>query len=160
MDCYSGLKFYQSVKREVTLIAAGLNLFALISLFVAAIGITNTLVTSVLERTREIGILKALGARDSQILLMFLAEGTVLGFLGGALGLMLAWLLAIPSDGFVRGLIQKQSAEKILSTSVFEFPLWLCLGMVGFALLITTGAALYPARRASRVQPVEALRNK
>jgi len=104
--------------------------------------------------------LKALGARDSQILLMFLAEGTVLGFLGGALGLVLVWLLAIPSDGFVRGLIQKQSPEKILSTGVFEFPLWLCLGMVGFALLITTGAALYPARRASRVQPVEALRNK
>ena len=158
MDCYSGLKFYQSVKREVTLIAAGLNLFALISLFVAAIGITNTLFTSVLERTREIGIWKSLGARDSQILLMFLTEGTVLGFLGGALGLVLAWVLAIPGDGFVRGLIQKQSDEKILSTSVFEFPLWLCLGTVGFALLITTGAALYPARRASRVQPVEALR--
>jgi putative ABC transport system permease protein len=160
LDCYSGLKFYQSVKREVTLIAAGLNLFALISLLVAAIGITNTLFTSVLERTREIGIWKSLGARDSQILLMFLSEGTVLGILGGSIGLLLAWLLSIPGDSFVRGLIQAQSQEKILSTSVFEFPLWLCLGTVGFALVITTGAALYPARRASRVQPVEALRHE
>ncbi len=160
LDCYSGLKFYQSVKREVTLIAAGLNLFALISLLVAAIGITNTLFTSVLERTREIGIWKSLGARDSQILLMFLSEGTVLGLLGGSIGLLLAWLLSIPGDSFVRGLIQSQSQDKILSTSVFEFPLWLCLGTVGFALVITTGAALYPARRASRVQPVEALRHE
>ncbi len=158
MDCYSSLKFYQSVKREVTLISAGLNLFALISLLVAAIGITNTLFTSVLERTREIGIWKSLGARDSQILLMFLSEGTALGFLGGGLGLLLGWLLSIPGDGFVRRLIQQQSAEPIQSSTVFEFPLWLCLGTVGFAVLITTGAALYPARRASRVQPVEALR--
>ena len=158
MDCYSGLKFYQSVKREVTLIAAGLNLFAMISLLVAAIGITNTLFTSVLERTREIGIWKSLGARDSGILLLFLTEGTVIGFLGGSVGLLLAWLLSIPGDGFVVGLIEKQSPEKIVSTSVFEFPLWLGLGTVGFALLLTTAAALYPARRASRVQPVEALR--
>lgn len=159
LECYSGLKFYQSVKREVTLIAAGLNLFALISLFVAAIGITNTLFTSVLERTREIGIWKSLGARDSHILLMFLSEGTVLGILGGSIGLLLAWLLSIPGDSFVRGLIQDQSRDKLLSTSVFEFPLALCLGTVAFALVITTGAALYPARRASRVQPVEALRH-
>ncbi len=158
MDCYSGLKFYKSVKREVTLIAAGLNLFALISLLVASIGITNTLFTSVLERIREIGIMKSLGARNSQILLLFLTEGTALGFLGGALGLLLAFALSIPSDGLVRDLIQQQSQEKILSTSVFEFPPWLCFGTVGFALLLTTGAALYPARRASRVQPVEALR--
>jgi len=158
MDCYSGLKFYQSVKREVTLIAAGLNLFALISLLVASIGITNTLFTSVLERTREIGIWKSLGARDSQILLMFLTEGTALGFVGGGLGLLLGWILSIPGDGLVRKLIQDQSPERIVSSSVFEFPLWLCLGTVGFAVLLTTGAALYPAQRASRVQPVEALR--
>ena len=157
-ESYNGLKFYRNVKREVTMIAAGLNLFALISLLVASIGITNTLVTSVLERTREIGIWKALGARDSQILLLFLIEGTALGLFGGVCGLVLAWILSIPGDGFVRGLIQQQSHEALLSTSVFEFPAWLCLSTVGFAVLMTTLAALYPARRASRVQPVEALR--
>ncbi len=160
LECFSMLKQYQSVRREVTLIAAGLNLFSLISLLVAAIGITNTLFTSVLERTREIGIWKSLGARDGTILLLFLTEGAVIGLVGGLLGLAAAWGLSIPGDGLVRRLIQDQSHDKLVSESVFEFPLWLSGGAVLFAVLITTLAALYPARRASRVQPVEALRHE
>ena len=155
---HSGAKWYASVKREVTLIAAGLNLFALVSLFVAATGITNTLVTSVVERTREIGVLKALGATDRQVMLLFLAEGSVIGLLGGLLGLGLAWAISIPGDGYVRQLIQDQSPEKLVSDTVFEFPPWLVASTVLFAAAVTTLAALYPARRAARVQPVEALR--
>lgn len=160
LDCFSMIEAYQHVKREVTLIAAGLNLFALISLLVAAIGITNTLFTSVLERTKEIGIWKSLGARDGTIRLLFLTEGAVIGLLGGLLGLAVAWGLSIPGDGLVRRLIQQQSQDKLVSESVFEFPLWLCSSAVGFAVLVTTLAAVYPARRAARVQPVEALRHE
>ena len=160
LDHYSLLPMYRNVKREVTLIAAGLNLFSLISLLVAAIGITNTLFTSVLERTKEIGIWKSLGARDGTILLLFLTEGAVIGVVGGLLGLAAAWGLSIPSDGLVRRMIQDQSADMLVSDSVFEFPLWLSGGAVLFAVLMTTLAALYPARRASRVQPVEALRHE
>ena len=158
---HSAAQWYDSVKREVTLIAAGLNLFALVSLFVAATGITNTLVTSVVERTREIGVLKALGATDRHVMVLFLAEGAVIGLLGGLLGLGLAWALSVPGDGFVRKLIQEQSPrEKLVSESVFEFPPWLVASTVLFAVLVTTLAALYPARRAARVQPVEALRHE
>lgn len=160
LDHYSLLPMYRNVKREVTLIAAGLNLFSLISLLVAAIGITNTLFTSVLERTKEIGIWKSLGARDGTILLLFLTEGAVIGVAGGLLGLAAAWGLSIPGDGLVRRMIQDQSGDKLVSESVFEFPLWLSGGAVLFAVVITTLAALYPARRASRVQPVEALRHE
>jgi len=157
---YNSLKYYDSSKREVTLISAGLNLFAMISLFIAALGITNTLVTSVLERTREIGILKALGATDRQVLLLFLMEGALVGLIGGLAGLALAWLLSIPGDRLVRHLVQEQSHEKLLSESVFEFPLWLIVGAVLFSVVVTTLAALYPARRAARIQPVEALRHE
>ncbi len=159
-DHHSSLKWYDSSKREVTLISAGLNLFALISLFVASIGITNTLVTSVLERTREIGILKALGATDRQVMLLFLTEGALVGLVGGLTGLVLAWALSIPGDRLVRHLVQEQSREKLISESVFEFPFWLAAGSVLFAVLVTTLAALYPARRAARIEAVEALRHE
>lgn len=158
---HSAIEWYDAAKREVTLIAAGLNLFALVSLFVAALGITNTLVTSVVERTREIGVWKALGATDRQVMVQFLAEGTVIGLLGGLLGLVLAWGLSIPGDGLVRRLVQEQSRhEQLISDSVFEFPGWLLAATVGLAALVTTLAAVYPARRAARVQPVEALRHE
>ena len=104
---FSGAKWFASAKREVTLIAAGLNLFAMIALLVACIGITNTLVTSVVERTQEIGILRAVGATRTQILGLFLAEGTFIGLAGSLLGLGLARGLAIPADRWVWGMIEK-----------------------------------------------------
>jgi putative ABC transport system permease protein len=158
---YSSVEWFSAAKREVTMIAAGLNVFALVSLLVASIGITNTLVTSVVERTREIGILKALGARDGQVMWLFLLEGTLIGLLGGLFGLGLARLLAGPADGLVKRLVQEQSRnEKLLTETIFEFPLWLSAGTVLFAVGVTTLAAFYPARRAARVQPVEALRHE
>jgi putative ABC transport system permease protein len=115
----------------------------------------------VVERTREIGILKALGARDRHVMWLFLLEGTLIGLGGGLLGLGFARVVAVPADGLVKRLIQEQSrGEKLLTETVFEFPLWLSLLTVGFAVGVTTLAAFYPARRAARVQPVEALRHE
>lgn len=158
-ETYSTVKWFHRAKQEVTLIAAGLNLFALVALFVAGIGITNTLVTSVVERTREIGILKAVGATRGQVLGLFLMEGAVIGLLGSGLGLGLARGLAIPSDRYVRQMIEQQiRGERLLSQTVFEFPWWLWCGAVVFALVVTTAAAYYPARRAARIDPIQALK--
>jgi putative ABC transport system permease protein len=156
---HSGAKWFAAAKREVTLIAAGLNLFALIALFVAGVGITNTLVTSVIERTKEIGILRAVGATRGQIVSLFLLEGAIIGLLGAAFGLALARGLAAWADEWVRGLIAGQmDGMKMLSTSVFVFPWWLWGSAVVFAVGVTTLAALYPARRAAKIHPIEALR--
>lgn len=156
---HSGAKWFAAAKREVTLIAAGLNLFALIALFVAGVGITNTLVTSVIERTHEIGVLRAVGATRGQIVALFLLEGAIIGLLGAALGLALAWGLALWADEWVRGLIAGQmDGQKMLSTTIFVFPAWLWASSVLFAAGVTTLAAVYPARRASRIHPIEALR--
>lgn len=155
----SSLQWYNNARREVTAIAVGLNVFSWISLIIAAIGITNTLVTNVVERTGEIGIMKAIGASRRQVLLLFLFEGAVIGVVGGALGLGIARLGAGPADGLVKSEIQRQMrGETMLSSSVFEFPLWLSLATFGSAVIITTLAAIYPARRASRVEPIEALK--
>ena len=157
---YSVAKWFAAAKREVTLIAAGLNLFALIALFVAAVGITNTLVTSVIERTREIGVLRAVGATRGQIMALFLLEGAIIGMAGAVLGLALARGLAVPADAWVRQMIAGQmDGERMLSTTIFVFPWWLWAGSVCFAVGITTLAALYPARRAAQIHPIEALRH-
>jgi putative ABC transport system permease protein len=158
-ETFSALKWFNSAKKEVTLIAAGLNLFALIALLVAGIGITNTLVTSVVERTREIGILKAVGATRGQVLAVFLAEGALIGLAGGAVGVALARLAAIPADGYVRGLIEQQiRGEKLTTETIFVFPAWLWAGAFLFAVLVTTAAAYYPAHRAAGIDPIRALK--
>jgi putative ABC transport system permease protein len=155
---HSGAKWFAAAKREVTLIAAGLNLFAFIALFVASIGITNTLVTSVIERTKEIGILRAVGATRGQVMSIFLAEGAVIGLAGGAAGLALSRALAAWADDWVMGLIAGQmEGMKMLTTTIFVFPWWLWAGAVAFAVGVTTLAALYPARRAAKIHPIEAL---
>lgn len=155
----SMLTAYDSVKTEVTLIAAGLNLFAMISVLIAALGIANTLATSVVERTREIGILKAVGATRGQVLMIFLTEGTVIGLLGGALGLLAAWLITFPADGFVARLIDQVSMGRLKVKTVFEFPIWLGPSTLLFSVVVTTLAALLPARRAARMEPIAALRS-
>lgn len=160
LEVASTVDWYESSKLEVTLIAAGLNVFSIVALAIAAIGFTNTLVTSVLERTREIGIIKALGATDGIIVRLFLIEGAVIGIVGGGLGVLLARIIANPADGLVKSLVQKVSRNRILTESVFEFPLGVWGGSLLFAVTVTTLAAWYPARRASRIEPVEALRHE
>ena len=158
-ETVSALKWFNSAKKEVTLIAAGLNLFAFVALFVAGIGITNTLVTSVVERTREIGILKAVGATRGQVLGLFLTEGAAIGLMGSTLGLILARVLVIPADRWVHKMIEGQMmGQPMLTETIFTFPWWLWVSAMGFAVVVTTVAAYYPARRAARIDPILALR--
>jgi putative ABC transport system permease protein len=132
---------------------------AVIALLVAALGITNTMVMGVLERTREIGIMKAVGARNSHIQVIFLLEGALIGAIGGGIGLLLSWLATFPGDSVARAVMEKQ-AEAKLTDSLFMFPLWLTLGVPLLATGIATLAAVYPARRAARVNPIIALRHE
>jgi putative ABC transport system permease protein len=155
----SAAEWYAGARMQVTAITGGLNVFGLLALFVAGLGITNTLVTSVIERTGEIGVLRAVGATAAQVRGLFLAEGGLIGLAGGLVGLAAARLAAGPADRYVLRVARDQTrGERLLSETVFEFPWWLSAGAVLFAVLVTTLAAAYPARRAARLTPVEALR--
>ena len=156
---YSLVEFAQRVQTNVRLLMGAMTLLALTALLVAALGITNTLVMSVLERTHEIGVMKAVGARDGHVLGMFLVEGALIGLLGGCLGLLFGWLASFPGEAFALSVVKRQG-ELHPDQALFAFPLWLVLGVPLFAMLITTAAALYPARRAARVNPIEALRHE
>jgi putative ABC transport system permease protein len=153
------LDFIEQERFTYLLIFSGMTLVALAALTVAALGIANTMLISVLERVREIGVMKAVGARDGHVLAIFLVEGAMVGLLGGLLGLLLAWGVSFPADAWVRGLLASRTRIK-LESSVFAFPWWLLLSGPAFACLATTLAAFYPARRAARIDPVTALRHE
>jgi ABC-type antimicrobial peptide transport system permease subunit len=127
-----------------------------ISLFVAAIGIINTMIMATFERTREIGVLRACGAKRSTIRRLFMIEAALLGFFGGVFGLLISLLI-----GFVaRVMVTKFSASlgNIPLDQIGSFPLWLIGGVITFTTVVGVISGLYPAIKASRLNPVEALR--
>jgi putative ABC transport system permease protein len=133
-------------------------LFAIgmIAITVAALGIINTMVMSILERYREIGIMKAVGATDGDVKKIFLFESGAIGFLGGILGLALGWLVSMLINQIVNYFMVKQGAPHM---DYFSFRWWLCLGAIVFSILISLTAGVYPTMRAARVDPVVALRH-
>jgi putative ABC transport system permease protein len=155
----SMVEWAERALQEVTLIGLGMTVLSVLALVVAGLGITNTMVTSVLERTHDIGIMKAVGARNGQVVGLFLVEGVVLGLLGGGLGLLGAWLFSLPAEGWIRGVMEQQWQQKV-KYIIFRFPAWLLAGAPLFAVLVTTAAALLPARRAARIDPAVTLRSE
>lgn len=129
-----------------------------VALFVAGLGIANTMVMTVLERTHEIGVMKAIGARDGDVQRIFLVEGAFLGFLGGGLGLLIGWGASFPINAIV---VQRLSErfQDAANSQIFAFPWWLIAGVPTFAAFITMLAAVYPARRAAKIDPIAALRH-
>ena len=134
-------------------IEAFLACIGAIGLVVSLFGIANTMAMAVLERTREIGVLKALGARDRDVGRLFLMEAAAIGVLGGGTGLGLAWAL-----GQLLNVIARAAFEVPARVSLFHVTWWLAAGSVGFAVLVSVVAGTLPARRAARMEPVAALR--
>jgi putative ABC transport system permease protein len=157
-DKFSLAGIIDTIRLNVRLITFAMSAVAVVALVVAAIGITNTMIMSVLERTHEIGIMKALGARDRHIRLIFVVEGALLGLLGSGIGLLFGWLASFPGDLIVRSIIEPQMRASVKGT-MFLYSAWLVLGVPALVGLITTLAAWYPASRAARVDPVTSLRH-
>jgi putative ABC transport system permease protein len=132
-----------------------LGIFGSLALAVATLGIINTLVMAILERRREIGILKALGAADGDVKQLFFVEAGVMGLLGGFLGVGLGWLIGRALTFGTNVYLHRQNLPGVDISSV---PWWLFLGAVSFSILVSLAAGLYPASRAARLDPVEALR--
>jgi len=150
-----------SVFSTVEIFLAGI---AGISLLVAGIGIMNIMIVSLMERTREIGILKALGMKNRTVLLIFLSEAVIVGLMGGAIGVALGWVLAnvvaavfggggfMPIGGRGAGAgASGMSINPVLTPEVL-------IGSLVFGIVVSVIFALYPAWRASKLKPVEALR--
>ncbi|MAE42166.1 hypothetical protein CMO93_00210 [Candidatus Woesearchaeota archaeon] len=131
-------------------INAILVIIAGISVLVAAVNIMNTMYTAVLERTKEIGIMKAIGARNSTILFMFFFESGILGLIGGAIGIILGYGLAKLGGAI--------TASAGFAAFQPYFPVWLTISLLVFSFLIGAVSGYFPARAASKLKPVDALR--
>jgi putative ABC transport system permease protein len=145
-------------KIKTAFIFMDMFLFAIgmIAITVASLGIINTMVISILERYKEIGIMKAVGAGDGDVKKIFFFESGLIGFLGGVCGLALGWAVSMLINQVANFYLSKQGAPFI---DFFSFPWWLCLGAVMFSILISLLAGIYPASRAARIDPVIALRH-
>jgi putative ABC transport system permease protein len=159
LQASSLVEIYETIQRNIFLLSLATWILAFVALLVASLGIINTMLMSVLERTHEIGVMKAVGARDRHIQFLFLVEGALIGIVGGALGLFLSWLASFPGDAVAKHLMQQQTGSPV-EGSMFAFPLLLTLGVPVFACLVTTLAAVYPAHRAAKVNPITALRHE
>jgi putative ABC transport system permease protein len=158
MQSHSAVDFIERERLTYLLIFGGMTCVAAVALLVASLGIANTMLMTVLERRREIGIMKAVGAANWQLQMIFVIEGGLIGLIGGSLGLLLARLSAIPGDAWVRSMVHRDMKIH-LSGSIFAFPAWIGAMVLFFTVGVTVIAALYPARRAATVDPVSALRH-
>ena len=132
-----------------------LGIFGSLALIVASLGIINTLVMAILERRREIGVLKALGAADRDIRRLFFAEAGVMGLLGGICGVAFGWLIGRALNLGTNIYLARLSLP---STTVSLVPWWLVFWAIVFAVVVSLVAGIYPASRAAKLNPIEALR--
>ncbi len=152
-------EFTQQITSQITgLMQVLIGGIAGISLIVGAIGISNMMFTSVLERTREIGILKALGATNRHILTLFLMEAGIIGIVGGIIGILFGYVLGEGVLVIRQVLLARAGLSSGMAMPYVLLTPQLVFGTLIFSLAVGVLAGYFPARRASKLQPVEALR--
>jgi putative ABC transport system permease protein len=152
---YSILDASKSLRRFFVIFDMFLGIFGSLALAVSSLAIVNTLVMAVLERRREIGVMKALGAGDGDVKKLFFAEAGAMGVVGGTLGVGLGWLIGRAINLGTTIYLRRQNMPP---ENVWSVPVWLIAGAIGFAVAVSLIAALYPASRAAKLDPIQALR--
>lgn len=154
-EAWSNAEYLESMQSQYRMIQAVLGGIGAVSLFVAAIGIANTMMMSIYERTKEIGIIKVLGCDMKAIRQMFLWEAGFIGLIGGFFGLVLSYLLSFGINLLLGGIYSEGG-----STTVSYIPLWLPFVALIFAVLVGMVAGFFPAKRAMELSPLAAIRNE
>jgi putative ABC transport system permease protein len=154
-NAYSILDASRSIQLFFRVLDGFLLIFGSLALVVAFIGIVNTLVMAILERRREIGIMKAIGASDGDVKKLFFAEAGAMGILGGIAGVVLGWAIGQVINLGTNIYLKSQSFP---AEHFWSVPWWLVAFALLFSFLVSLAAGLYPAGRAARLDPVQALR--
>ena len=151
----SNMEWLEQSQKQAKMVQALLGGIGAVSLFVAAIGIANTMMMSIYERTKEIGILKVLGCDMNNIRNMFLLESGFIGFLGGITGILFSYGVSFLINRFLSGRFMSN-----MPGDLSRIPPWLSLTAVGFAVFVGMAAGFFPALRAMKLSPLAAIRNE
>ena len=143
----SNIEYMEGMKKQFAIVQAVLGGIGAVSLLVAAIGIANTMMMSIYERTKEIGVFKVLGCSLKNIKQMFLMEAGFIGLLGGIIGNALSFLIS----GVINFVMQEAGNTMGISGGISYIPVWLALASMGFAVLVGMLAGYFPALRAMRL---------
>ncbi|MGA7300340.1 MAG: FtsX-like permease family protein, partial [Candidatus Sulfotelmatobacter sp.] len=154
-NTFSILDATRSLQQFFAVLDVFLGIFGSLALAVASIGIVNTLVMAILERRREIGIMKAIGASDGDVKKLFFAEAGAMGILGGIVGVILGWAIGQVINLGTNVYLKRQSLPP---EHFWAVPWWLVAFALVFAFAVSLISGLYPASRAARLDPVQALR--
>jgi putative ABC transport system permease protein len=152
---FSILDASRGLQQVFKVLYAFLGIFGSLALIVASIGIVNTLVMAILERRREIGIMKAIGASDGDVKKLFFAEAGAMGIVGGIIGVVLGWAIGQVINFGTNIYLKSQGFPP---DKFWTVPGWLVVFAIAFAFLVSLVSGLYPAGRAARLDPVQALR--
>lgn len=155
-EAWSNAEWIQSMQEQSRMLQLLLGGIGSVSLFVAAIGITNTMIMSIYERTHDIGVMKVIGCVLKDIRDMFLCEAAIIGLFGGVIGLGLSFGISILLNFVGQSGVSGISAEGM---NLSVIPAWLALASVIFAIFVGVAAGFFPARRAMRLSALEAMRN-
>ncbi len=145
----------RSLRQFFAVLDLFLGIFGSLALAVASIGIINTLVMAILERRREIGIMKAIGASDSDVKGLFFAEAGAMGTFGGVVGVALGWTIGRVINLGTNVYLKRQHFPP---EQIWFVPWWLVISAIAFAIVVSLLSGLYPASRAARLDPVQSLR--
>jgi ABC-type antimicrobial peptide transport system permease subunit len=151
------IKSQQKQFQSIQLVLGGIGA---VSLFVAAIGIANTMMMSIYERTKEIGVIKVLGCNLSNIRSMFLMEAAFIGFIGGTIGLALSYTISIVLNKVGASFLGEFMMVSGDGAVASHIPLWLALLALVFAMFVGIVAGFFPALRAMRLSPLAAIRTE
>jgi putative ABC transport system permease protein len=154
-NTFSILDATRSLQQFFAVLDLFLGIFGSLALAVASIGIVNTLVMAILERRREIGIMKAIGASDGDVKKLFFAEAGAMGILGGIVGVALGWAIGQAINLGTNIYLKRQALPP---EHFWAVPWWLVGAAIVFAFIVSLLSGLYPAGRAARLDPVQALR--
>lgn len=147
-------EYLKSMQKQFAMVQAVLGGIGAVSLFVAAIGIANTMMMSIYERTREIGVIKVLGCSLRNIKQMFLLEAGFIGFIGGIAGNILSFLMSLAIN-----VVTGHGSMMGMDGNISYIPPWLVGASMLFAVFVGMAAGYFPAVRAMKLSPLEAIRN-